>query len=287
MISAAATSAPAGFTPDAWADFERDGLLVVEDALSGDEVEALAAAVREQPKPTAMNVVESEPRLTGMIDAPSHIGYVYDVYGEMLKLLRSEYFQRPPGQEIRNRWHFDGPRALPFEAFRPQAPLRVKVGYWLTPLPREDMGNLVYIPGSHRWPHHPAYHTHHPHPGERQLIVRPGAMTLMWGGLWHRVAENRGDTTRLNLFLEYGPSWVVTSDRQRSDAGWLAGLSRTRRIIMRDYEDPNDCVKLPPEDVPLYLPRDGEDDLEAGRYSADVPLELRKRSTWLEREGVV
>ncbi|MEU6573877.1 phytanoyl-CoA dioxygenase family protein [Streptomyces sp. NPDC046805] len=287
MQDDATTAAPTGFTPDTWAAFARDGILVVHDVLDAAQVDALTAAVTAQKDPTAMNVVELHERFTELIDHPAHTGFVYDVYGEMLKLLRSEYFKRPPGQAIRNKWHYDGPRALPFEVFSPNLPLRIKVGYWLTPLPREDRGNLVYVPGSHHRPYLETYHTHEPHPDERQLLVRPGALTLMWGGLWHRVAENLGDTTRLNVFLEYGPSWIVTSDRNRSDPDWIASLTRNRRIIMRDYDHPNSNVKLFDSDVPLYHRRPDEPDPQEGRYGDHVPPALRKRSTWTERHGTV
>ncbi|WP_336047952.1 phytanoyl-CoA dioxygenase family protein [Streptomyces sp. CA2R101] len=283
----AAGPSPKGFTRETWEMFARDGILVIENALTATEVETLVAAVEKQRNPTSWNIVETDVRFTPLIDLPAHIGYVYDVYGEMLKLLRSEFFKREPQQPIRNRWHFDGPRVLPFEVFSPKVPLRIKVGYWLTPLTTENRGNLVYIPGSHHWAHLPQYHTHEPHPQERQLTIGPGAMTLMWSGIWHRVAENNGEDTRLNLFLEYGPSWIVSSDRVSSDPEWMSGLSRTRRILMRDYEHPNNLVKLPEGDVPLYLPRPGELDPEAELYTDNVPPALRKRSTWLEREELV
>ncbi|MFF5176355.1 phytanoyl-CoA dioxygenase family protein [Micromonospora sp. NPDC000089] len=274
---------PPGFTPAQWDQFAEDGFLVIEDALDEAQLARLKAAVEEAPEPTAWNVVETDPRFEEMIDHPAHVGYVYDVYGEMLKLLRSEYFRRPPGQTIRNKWHFDGPRSLPFQVFAERAPLRIKVGYWLTDLPHGEMGNLTYIPGSHHQPYLSTYHMHEAHPNEVAVTVRAGAMTLMWGGLWHRVAENSSDVTRLNMFLEYGPTWITTSDRVHSDAGWLSKLGRTRRILMRDYVHPNHLIKLPAEDVPLFNRRPGEPDPEAGVYGPHVPLELRKRTTWLER----
>ncbi len=141
--------------------------------------------------------------------------------------------------------------------------MRIKVGYWLTALPRAEMGNLVYIPGSHRnRPYLSHYHTHDSSPGERQLMVKPGSMTLMWGGLWHRVTENRSEVTRLNLFYEYGPTWIVANDRFHSTPDWASSLARTHRILMRDYGRPNDMFRPPKEDVPIYLPRPGEHDLE-------------------------
>ncbi|MFG2983267.1 phytanoyl-CoA dioxygenase family protein [Streptomyces sp. NPDC048258] len=278
--------APAGFTSESWQAFARDGILVIDDALPSAAVEALRAAIDDQAKSHEGNIVAGDPRFAGLIDHPAHIGYMHDVYGDMLKLLRSEYFKRETGQVTRNDWHFDGPRMLPFQVFGDRVPLRVKIGYWLTPLPEAGMGNLVYIPGSHRRDHLPQYHTHNPHPEEKRLIVRPGAMTLMWGGLWHRVDVNSSTTTRQNLFLEYGPSWVTASDRVVSDPAWAEQLPRERRIIMRAYREQNQCVKPPERDVPLYLPRAGEPDAEAGLYADHVPLSLRKRSTWLEMQGL-
>ncbi|QLE70305.1 phytanoyl-CoA dioxygenase family protein [Streptomyces rectiverticillatus] len=282
------TYAPLGFTKESWATFARDGILIIEDALKPDQIQPLVEALEEQPRGMGWNIVESDPRFAELIDGPAHVGYVYDVYGEMLKLLRSQSFKREPGRQMRVRWHFDGPRALPFEVFGGKAPLRIKVGYWLTALPHADMGNLVYIPGSHRnRPYLSQYHTHDPSQDERHLTVKPGSMTLMWSGLWHRVAENRSEVTRLNLFYEYGPTWIVACDRFRSTPHWASSLSRTRRILMRDYGKPNDAFRPPKEDVPIYVPRPGEPDLEAGRYAEHVPAALRKRSTWLEQQGIL
>lgn len=109
-------------------------------------------------------------------------------------------------------------------------------------------------------------------------------MTLMWAGPWHRVAENNSDLTWLNMFLEYGPSWVVTSDRARCAPEWGASLSRNRRIIMREYEHPNSHVKPFEHDFPLYAPREGELDHQRGVYRDGIPLSLRKRTTWAERQ---
>ncbi|MEU3046632.1 phytanoyl-CoA dioxygenase family protein [Streptomyces sp. NPDC006984] len=275
--------APPGFTEDSWAAFARDGILVVEDALEPATAAALSDAVAAQAENNRGHIVGDDARFTALIDHPAHVGHVYDVYGEMLKLLRSEYVRRAPGGAVRNAWHFDGPRLLPFSAFARSAPLRIKVGYWLTPLPRPAMGNLVYVPGSHHWDHLPQYHTHEPHPQERRLIVRPGAMTLMWGGLWHRVDTNGSDVTRHNVFLEYGPSWLVTSDRLLADPQWAETLPRAQRIIMRAYREQNQCVKPPSRDVPLFLPRPGEPVEAKQPYADHVPSALRKRPTWLER----
>lgn len=277
--------APRGFTRESWKQFAEDGILVVEDALDPELAGALRSRTELEGGGYSGHVVEQDPLFAEMIDHPAHIGHIFDVYGEMSKLLASQYFVRPPGQEIRNDWHFDGPRMLPFQVFAGNLPLRIKVGYWLTPLPRENMGNLVFIRGSHRWPHLSQYKTHERHPQQESLRVRPGALTLMWGGLWHRVEENRSETTRKNMFLEYGPSWIVAGDRFASDPSWVAGLPRTRRILMREYDHPNYQIKPPEADTPLFRPREDEPDLDSAHYGAHVPADLRKYSTWVEKQG--
>lgn len=279
---------PPGFTSDEWETFERDGILILDDVLGPSETAALREVVDAHAATSRLaDIVALDDRFVPLIDHPRHVGRMFDVYGDMLKLLSSESFRREPGQVKRNNWHFDGPRLLPFSVFGDRLPLRIKVGYWLTALPEKEMGNLVFIPGSHRWDHLPQYNTHEPHPQERHLTVGPGAMTLMWGGLWHRVDVNQSRTTRRNVFLEYGPSWLVATDRTCADRQWAARLSRERRIIMRAYEDPNQGVKPPAQDVPLYLDRPGQSapDPVASRYAEHVPLELRRRTTWVERRG--
>jgi hypothetical protein len=69
----------------------------------------------------------------------------------------------------------------------------------------------------------------------------------------------------------------VPGDRYHSDPGWLAGLTRERRIIMRSYDHAYDHAKPPAEDVPLYLDRDTGLDHDPGRYPDHVRLERRKR----------
>lgn len=282
--------APPGFTPQLWRTFEADGIAIVENALTESEVETyLAALGRLQRRAdaggffTMQNFIEQDPSFAALIDHPAHVGLVYDLFGEMLKLQLSELFVRPPGDARPERWHIDGPRVVPYAAFTDR-PVQVKVGYWLSDIPKPNMGNLVYAPGSHRAQHFDSYDTDETVPGERQLCVRRGTMTLMNTALWHRTAANDGTTARLNLYLGYSPSWIPTSDRITSNAAWLATLNREQRIIMRSYDTPFAHAKPPHEDFPLFLDRETGADREFGKYRDHVRLFHRKRTTWAERE---
>jgi hypothetical protein len=283
--------APGGFTPELWRAFDRDGLVVIEDAYAPDEVaawrEALLGLRARSAGPdgffTTQNFIELDPAFAGLIDHPRHVGLAYDLYGELLKLQLSELFVRPPGAAQPERWHIDGPRITPYAAFTGAAPMQVKVGVWLSDVTAPAMGNLVYAPGSHRQAYFDAYDTDESVPGEKQLLVRAGSLTLMNTALWHRTAPNDSATPRLNLYLGYSPAWLPTTDRSQSDPDWLAGLNREQRIIMRSYARPYHHAKPPLEDLPLFLDRETGADREDGVYRDRVRLVHRKRTTGWER----
>jgi Phytanoyl-CoA dioxygenase (PhyH) len=281
--------APPGFSDEQWATFMRDGLLVLEGSVDPDEVAryrgALAECLAEGPGYRATRthklgkIVERHRVFEELIDHRRHVGFAYDLYGEQLKMVQSEGFFRPRGG-VANEWHFDGPRVVPFKVFSPEIPLKLRIGYWLTDLPQRGMGNFVYIPGSHR----PGYTREHVgsdrSPGEVALCVPAGTVTVMNGDIWHRVEENRTDQPRENLFLTYAPSWVTAY--YDCDAAWAQTLPRTRRIIMRPYQDePKSFIRPPADDLPLFLDRDthfGEDP------GTDPRVERHKRRRLTEFE---
>jgi ectoine hydroxylase-related dioxygenase (phytanoyl-CoA dioxygenase family) len=284
---------PPGFTPDQWREFEDRGLLVIENAFSMREMAEWHDAVLRVQRSAATNsdgfftlrnFVEADPAFACLIDHPAYVGFVYDLYGEMLKLQLSELFVRAPGEGARpERWHIDGPRVLPYAVFAPAAPMQVKVGIWLTDVLCHRMGNLAFVPGSHRRQYFDAYDTDETAPGEEQLLVRRGSLTLMDTALWHRTVPNTSAAVRVNLYLGYSPSWLPTSDRNESNAAWLATLNREQRIIMRSYSQAFDHAKPPQEDYPLFLDRDTGADRDPHRYRDHVRLLHRKRTVVWER----
>ena len=232
---------------------------------------------------TLENIVELDPLLSALIDHPRHVGFAYDIYGELTKVHQSQIFVRPPNADV-TEWHRDGARAVPYGVFAPRLPLHLKIGYWLTDQSREDMGNLVVLPGSHRGQDLDEYTTHESAPGEKQLCFPAGTMTLVHCALWHRVAPNAtAATVRRNLYVSYSPSWLISADRRRCSPAWLATLPRERRILMRDYDDPYAQAKPPPGDFPLFLDRETGADRDPGAYRDAVPLHLRRRRVTVER----
>jgi len=288
-------TAPSGFTEEQWETFLREGIITIENALSPDEIQTYLAAIdrlcQKHPKYvegdylSVQNFVEWDPTLAGLIDNDRHIGFAYDLYGEQLKLQLSELFLRGYSDGKNNKWHPDGARALPYGVFSPTLPLQIKVGYWLTDLPRAEMGNFVYMPGSHKEQYFSGYDTHNSLPGEVILKVPAGTMTIMHGSIWHRVEPNLSDVTRKNLFLAYCPSWITSADRLISDPDWLATLNREQQIIMRSYDHAYANAKPPPEHFPLFLDRETGLKQDENCYAEHVQLHRRKRKTWHEKLG--
>jgi hypothetical protein len=268
-----------------------NGMLVFENALSSDEVERYIDAIdrvcESDPKFVLgkdyrlPNAISADPVLSELIDHSRHVGFAYDLYGELLKVQRSDIFVRARNTD-RSTWHPDSPRATPYAVFSQELPLRLCIGYWLTELPHTGMGNFIYMPGSHREQEFKQYYTHESVPGEVPLVVPAGTMTVMHCGTWHRVDVNETDVLRKNLFVSYSASWLWEGDRRQSDPEWLETLNREQRIIMRSFPTAHDRTNPPSEDVPLFLSRETGTDSDADA-NFHIPLRIRKRLTFPEK----
>jgi hypothetical protein len=275
-----------GFTPEQREFFDREGYLILPNRLSDEEIARYLDAIDRQIASDAKydptkfyakeNIVERDPVFAELIAHPRHVGYVYDFYGELLKMHLSQFFVRPKGG-AHNMWHPDGARAVPYTVVAPEIPCQIKVSYWLTDVPEPGMGNIVMMPGSHRQQYFPYYDTHESVPGELILCVPRGTITLMNCNVWHRVEPNYSDSVRKNFFLAYCPSWVVAADRLQNDSEWLKTLNREQRIIMRSYSYGYDHTKPPAADFPLFLDRETGLDHDPGKYPDHVALHRRKR----------
>ncbi len=291
MSSSSYRKAPSGFTTDQWEEFMREGFLTIENALTEDEIDYYVDAIDRccandsTWEPGAFygptNAVEKDPVLAGLIDHPRHVGYFYDLYGELLKLHLSQICLRPTGG-THSKWHQDGPRTLPYRVFAPTLPMQVKISYWLTDLPRPKMGNFVYMPGSHNTDRFDAYNTHESVPGEKITCPPRGTITLMHCNLWHRVEPNESDVLRKNIFLAYCPSWICEADRHQSSPQWLETLNREQRIIMRSYDYGYHRTKPQASEFPLFLDRETGRQTDSDDFP-DLPMRLRKRLTMHEK----
>lgn len=221
------------------------------------------------------NVVAVHDAFRDVIDHDRHIGFPYDIFGDQVRLTQNDLFVRPPGSVV-NEWHVDGPRAVPFRSFSPVLPLKLRIGYWLTDVPHENMGNMVYLPGSHDSGYAREHKGTGDVAGQRVLTCSAGSVTIFHSSIWHRIQANESDRTRVNVFLSYTPSWV--SGYYFQDEAWVGTLPREQRIVVRPYgNDQERFIRPPSADLPLFY------DPDAPAPDPDVEPHKVRRPTRYER----
>ena len=171
-------------TPEQWRRWDEDGYLILEGALSDNEVNDLTAEVDKLDAESqrlgrdpntllhAVNIIdrateglfqpdlakagrilrpEPSDTLLNLIDHPNHLGIVCDLIGPAILLSWAEAMVRPPNPKPSNRWHKDGSKPYYFPQIDGRTPLLwARIGFFLNDLASPDMGNFTVIPGSHR-----------------------------------------------------------------------------------------------------------------------------------------
>lgn len=220
-----------GLTEEQRERFERDGYLIVEDALDEDHVRRLVEAVdrawmtRRQVSPSAaaeplhlLAFVGSDRRFLELLDHPPVLELVTDLLGWNVFMYHCHLDVHPPeiGQGSGKwMWHQDGGVQNRDLETRPAPRMSVKVAYFLSDVSRAGRGNLVVVPGSHLRSPETDVETHvggHELPGAVPILARPGTAVLFDRRLWHMRSENRSGITRKALFFAYTYRWVRPRD---------------------------------------------------------------------------
>jgi ectoine hydroxylase-related dioxygenase (phytanoyl-CoA dioxygenase family) len=198
------------------------GCVIVEDALSVGEIDALTAAIAEieDGHPLGRNVFEGQRshRLYSLVarGRPFEDIAQHPVALELLDaillpnwlLSNCQSIRLYPG-ETRQPWHTDDAfYAVP----RPHAqPLGLSSIWALDPFTTVN-GATELVPGSHRWGRE--------HPEDRDPLevvaaeMEPGSVLWFDAALWHRGGANDSDGTRLCMTLQYCQPWLRPQESQ-------------------------------------------------------------------------
>jgi ectoine hydroxylase-related dioxygenase (phytanoyl-CoA dioxygenase family) len=268
---------PARLTVEQRAAFERDGFLIVPDALPPDLLTRLlevadrlyAQGLQTQGLSKTNHwhlrncVVEDEAFLE-LLDLPTTVPLVVDLLNWNIHLITSHLVVRapsPPGVDAQWKaegWHRDGGTSST-EMQEPHPRLFIKIAYWLTDLSEPGRGSIRFVPGSQRLMGPPAQAEGAPDPyGAIELCARPGDAVLFEQRTWHAVGPNLSELTRKSLFFGYGYRWLRPMDYVTMPPELLARCSPIRRQLLGDAQT----------QLGYYLPTD-----------ADVPL----RAWWQSR----
>jgi hypothetical protein len=226
--------------------FDVTGYLVIPGALSAEEVSGcLEAAARLHASYPADEwrqigaAYESEPAMEPLIDHPSVFPKVRALLGDYFILQSSWCTKSAPGF-AGGGWHQDGSGVFEFRRLATPTPLmQLRIGFFLTDQSDPDMGNMVMIPGSHNSsvPLTPAV-CGNELPIREVICGKPGDALMFHQGVYHSGSCNRRDYPRFIQHMVYAPPWLIPSDRQRNDPGFLARTTPLRRALLGEWTRP-------------------------------------------------
>ena len=193
-------------------DFDEKGYLIIEDALSSEQVADANSALDAMLLPKQGDLrplVKHDPIFLDHVDHPRIFPYVLALIGGNVQLLGSSVTIIPPGAGS-IVWHEDGPRPWSYPLAGGRRPLIfVRAGFYLEDLSAGDCGNLVVVAGSHRTPFdsHGDSSALWEHPDFVELRVRAGGAVIFHNGLWHSTSPNKRQCARRALYYVYSPCW--------------------------------------------------------------------------------
>ena len=197
--------------------FERDGFVVVDNALPAPMVKGLIEVV-DSVKP-GVDFIGKHDRFLELIDWRRTLPKVWGILGWNIHLYHTHITVTPPvpledrPSKKRLHWHQDSGRVnLDIETI-PAPRISVKVGYFLTDVSERGRGNFSVIPGSHLKDEveYPADGISNP-PEALEVRVPAGTAVIFDRRIWHAGGWNFSDITRKVLFVGYSLRWFHPRD---------------------------------------------------------------------------
>ncbi len=255
--------------------FEREGYLIVEDALPAETVDSLIGTVDRCYRDNLLtDVVESTikgyvaapnflaaaPAFFDLVDYERILPKVWGILGWNIFLYHSHLIitQQAPGVFDANgetfHWHQDSDR-LNFDVETdPRPRLSLKVGYFLTDLTEAGRGNFWVIPGSHmrNTIELPPDGLGQPE-GAIPVLVKPGTAVLFDRRMWHCGTTNYSPIVRKVLFYGYGYRWIRPRDQMTIPPEIYEAASPIRKQLLGHTTSEYGRSSPSDKDVPLRV----------------------------------
>lgn len=264
-----ASCLPHRLTDEERRTFDETGLLMVENALSPEQITALTEktdAVFQTKRTeghdahTALfypNFIPDDAMFADLVDHPMILPKVWGILGWNIYLYHAHMIVTPPSGKPRDDktfgWHQDSGRVNQEMESRPRPRLSLKVAYFLSDTSEEGRGNFWVIPGSHLNDDltRPADGIGQP-AGAAPVLAKPGTAVFFDRRLWHTASPNWSDVTRKILFTGYGYRWIRTKDDMTVQSLWEKSDPIRRQMLgagvnCNGYYSPSDA------DVPLRV----------------------------------
>lgn len=254
--------------------FERDGFLVVPNALPPEFLQRVTAAADRLYAAGLMaqglsnvnhwelrNCLPHDDVFLELLDWPATFPLVVDLLNWNIHLITSHLIMRAPSPPdadaswMASGWHRDGGSSS-VEMQEPHPRLLIKIAYWLSDLSEPGRGAIRFVPGSNRMVGRPAQAPGAPDPyGAIELTARPGDAVLFEQRLWHAVGPNRSEQVRKGLFFGYGYRWLRPMDHVTQPRELLDRVTPIRRQLLGDAAT----------ELGYYIPTDADVPLRAHR----------------------
>jgi ectoine hydroxylase-related dioxygenase (phytanoyl-CoA dioxygenase family) len=248
--------------------FEQDGYIMVEDAISPEQIARLTTAAdridaeeraRQSLSPqdgqNILDFIGRDEAFLELLDWPKTFPKVWGILGWNIQLYHSHFIVTPPkatsgpGQSGLN-WHKDSGR-LNFELeSNPQPRISLKVAFFLTDTSEVGRANLYVIPGSHLQNSLDRPEQGDP-PGATAVLAKPGTAVFFDRRIWHASSPNTSNVARKVLFYGYSYRWLRPRD-DMSVGHYLATADPIRRQLLGASNSGGHGYSSPkPDDVPL------------------------------------
>ena len=256
-------------TPAEREQFETEGYLVLEGALSTEQVDALteesdriyARKLAEgfDPK-TALfypNFIPDSDLFLNLVDYEKVLPRVWGILGWNIYLYHAHLIVTPPSGKAKDEktfgWHQDSGRVNVEMESHPRPRLSLKVAYFLSDITEPGRGNFWIVPRSHvkdtlKLPEEGIGQPE----GAMPVCVRPGTAVFFDRRLWHTASPNWSDITRKVLFYGYGYRWIRTKDDMTVQDLWPR-CDPVRRQILGGGVNCNGHYTPTDDDVPLRV----------------------------------
>ena len=280
-IPAASDPATTPMSKEQREQFDRDGYLVIPNALSAAEVahynevidriyeeEKAAGNLSPEGAMHTLSAVHRSQEVAPLLDHPTTFPLVWSILGWNVHVYHSHLDVHPQitvPKPFRFEWHQDGGRQNRELETDPRPRISVKLAYWLSDVSVEGRGNFKVVPGSHlqNWiAGPPRRDVEWPEPeGAVEVLANPGDAVFFDRRIWHTRTNNYSDVTRKGMFFAYTLRWIAIRDeveevRARPE---FASLNPVQRQLLGES---------------LHQPRPGHTfgDHQWGHYPETTPL---------------
>ncbi|MDP6414826.1 MAG: phytanoyl-CoA dioxygenase family protein [Gammaproteobacteria bacterium] len=189
------------------------------------------------------------------------LGVAESFFGQFVRISCTDCVINHPGNKP-GYWHADWPYNATNSTYI-KAPYPDVMSHlssiWMLTYFGEDNGGTLVLPSSHRFANNPAAEgidgidQYQPHPDQQQVTGMAGSVLIYDSRLWHAVAPNRSNESRVALIVRYAPWWLNLTPTMR-------GTPDHRRMVLETGGKNYDAIPvrqnvfdtLPSNVKPLY-----------------------------------